>query len=182
MANTQIDQLISKFVAQLETVVRSAAMNAVQASLGAFGGGAGQSPAAKVAKRRGRPPKAAIAAPSAPAAPAKPAKGPAPKKAGKMGRRSPSEIEATTHKILAYIKANPDSRSEAIKKALGIGKPEWLLPIQRLIESKQVSMKGHKRAATYSALGGGARPSTPPKSAPKASGAVPPVRRAAKNG
>lgn len=179
MANTQIDQLISKFVAQLETVVRSAAMNAVQASLGAFGGGAGQSPAAKVAKRRGRPPKSAVAAAAPPAA-AKPAKAPAPKKSGKMGRRSPAEIEATTHKILAYIKANPDSRSEAIKKALGIGKPEWLLPIQRLIETKQVSMKGHKRAATYSAGGGGTRPSTPPKA--KASGAVPPVRRAAKNG
>ncbi len=124
------------------------------------------------------------------AAPAK-AKG----RPGRMGRRSPGEIEATTHRILSYIKSHPMSRGEQIKKALGLDKAHWILPIQRLVETKQVIARGERRATTYSAPD--AKPAAPaaaasPKpAAPKAApakpsvpppaqkpGPVPPIKRA----
>jgi len=143
----QLQPLVEKFVADLEQAFRQSAMQAVQASLSGIGlggarGSAGTRGAPVAAKRGpGRPPKAKGI-------------GGAPKKAksaGRIGRRSPAEIEATTHKVLAYIKAHPNARAEDIKKAVGIGKAEWLLPIQRLLETKQVTSKGERRATTYTA-------------------------------
>ncbi len=145
--SSQLQPLVEKFVADLEQAFRQSALQAVQASLsGLSGAGAARAAAAPVKRGPGRPPKAKTAAAPAPA-PAKKAA----KKGGRIGRRSPAEIEATTQKILTYIKGHPNARAEDIKKAVGIGKAEWLLPISRLLESKQVVSKGERRATVYNA-------------------------------
>ncbi len=144
--SSQLQPLVEKFVSDLEQAFRQSALQAVQASLsGLSGAGTARAAAAPAKRGPGRPPKAKTAA--APAAPAKKAA----KKGGRIGRRSPAEIEATTQKILTYIKGHPNARAEDIKKAVGIGKAEWLLPISRLLESKQVVSKGERRATVYNA-------------------------------
>jgi hypothetical protein len=135
-----IDALVSKFASDLEGLVRRAAVEAVT---GALGGGTGSARSATApAASRGRSPKAG----SSP----KP-KSPAAKPSGKRVRRSAEQIKATAEKIAGYVKSNPNSNAEKIKKALGIAKNEWLAPLAILMDGKRLVSKGAKRATTYSA-------------------------------
>lgn len=206
--------LIDKFIADLEHIYKSSALATVQATLKDFAaaGGMGSSAAAAPAKASNRKKSAkkaapetkarsggalsgstltsSAAAPSGGAAPAqkgKRQKAAAPKAkagGGRMGRRSPGEIEATTHRILSYIKSHPMTRGEQIKKALGLDKAHWILPIQRLVETKQVIARGERRATTYSAPD--AKPAAPapaaakpaaPKAAPAKPSVPPPAQK-----
>jgi hypothetical protein len=148
--NSQVEQLVSKLVAELETVFRQQALHSVQQSIqaalgGALSGAAASVALAAVAKRGpGRPRKAASGGGAAPARRAGGGKG------GRI-RRSTAEIEQTAHRILDHIKRNPGQRAEQIKKALNLRTNQWALPIGRLLEKKQIRTKGEKRATTYSA-------------------------------
>jgi hypothetical protein len=124
-----IDALVSQFASDLEAIVRRAAVQAVTGALG------GTAPAAAAAAKPGPKPKASVAS----------------KNGGKRVRRSPEQIKATADKIAAYVKANPGSNAEKIKKALGIAKNEWLAPLAVLMDGKRLTSKGEKRATTYSA-------------------------------
>ncbi len=160
MKNAQLDALVSKFVADLEVLVRQNAVASMQQVLGALGESTRVVPSSnggEVAKRGpGRPRKVdpgtglvKVTGNIVSVGPGRP-KG-RPGKLGKNGRRSPAEIEATANKILSYVKSHPGSTGEAIKKALGLDKPAWLVPIKTLVESKALVMKGERRAATCTA-------------------------------
>ena len=126
-----IDALVTQFASDLEAIVRRAAVQAVTGALG----GAAPSAAAGGRTKPGPKPNAAAVA----------------KKDGKRVRRSPEQIKTTADKIAAYVKANPGSNAEKIKKALGIAKNEWLAPLAVLMDGKRLASKGEKRATTYSA-------------------------------
>ncbi|MEI8256369.1 MAG: hypothetical protein WCJ30_11915 [Deltaproteobacteria bacterium] len=145
--NNQIEQRIQIFVTELSGLVRQAALDAVQTALG--GKARLEAPATtrgpgRPKKSAGRPAKPAAAAPKAPKAP-KAAKG------GTRGRRTPEQIEATIASVLGYIKAHPNTRSEAIRAALKLARPAMRDALDRLSDGKKIKMKGVKRAASYTA-------------------------------
>lgn len=168
MENIALGEVVRQFAAELEAAVRKNVLETLLASFGASAPALKAAPAAKkpavaaAPKRRpGRPKKAAAKAAPAPVAPPARAKKAAPapkakaaKKSGGGGRvrRTPAEIEQTAHKILEFVRKNPNAKAEKIKGALGLDKAQWLAPIARLIESKQLRMTGMKRAATYSMI------------------------------
>lgn len=137
----QIQSLVAKFAQDLEGLVRSAAVSAVQSALGSAQTVSAPTAAAGTGRKRGRGSKK-----SAAVAP-RPTKSPK----GKRVRRTPADIANTANKIHAYVKAHPNTNAEAIKKALGIAKSEWLVPLASLMEAKRLSSKGQKRATTYTA-------------------------------
>jgi len=153
---TDIQSLVAKFASDLEALVRSAAVEAVQSVLGGSSSGGASAPraaapkalAAKAKGKPGRRPKAHAAAPKAPAA-AKAA--PKAKGKGKRIRRTAEQIAATANQIHAHVRSNPSSNAEGIKKALGIPDNQWGNPLGLLISSKRLVSKGEKRATTYTA-------------------------------
>lgn len=162
-ASTQLSALlrplVDRFVSDIESTFRAAALEAVQSSLGlavsgsslgasAFGRastGTKTRTAAKVSLGRAAKPAA-----SAPAAKDK-ARGKAKPQKGVRIRRSNAQIDATMQKILAYVRANPNQGAESIKSVLGLKTLEWGLPVARLLKAKQLVAKGEKRSRTYSA-------------------------------
>lgn len=124
----QIEQRVAGFVNELTALVRQAALEAVSSALGGKSTRAVQGPA-PTAKKAERP-----------AA-----------RSGKRGRRSADQIAAIVGTVLGYIKSHPDSRSEAIRKALKLPRPVMRDALDRLGTGKKIKMKGVKRAATYTA-------------------------------
>ncbi len=146
--NQQIEQRIQGFVTELSSLVRQAALGAVQAALG---GKASPAATAKVRVARAKKGAKRVAAAAPAKAPAAP-KAPKASKAGTRGRRTPAQIEATIASVLGYIKANPNTRSEAIRAALKLARPAMRDALDRLSEGKKIKMKGVKRAASYTAV------------------------------
>jgi N-acetylmuramoyl-L-alanine amidase len=133
--NEQISARIQSFTAELETLVRAAAVEAVRQALGG-------APAAKAAAVRSVPAaKAAVSA--APKARAR-----ATKSAG--GKRPPGQLAALVTKTGEWIKANPGHGVEDMAKALNVRTKELALPIQKLLAAKTIKKKGQKRATKYS--------------------------------
>ena len=126
-----IQAKIQSFVSELSALVKQAAVEAVVRALGQ--GGA-------PARRTGRRPESRSAAASAPAA----------KKSGGK-RRSPKAIAATVATVQSYIKAHPGERSENIRAALGLPRPQMSDALTRLVDGKKIKRKGEKRAARYTA-------------------------------
>jgi hypothetical protein len=127
--NKEIEHRVSAFVSELTVLVRQAAVDAVADVLGS-------------AKRGPGRPKGSVSAPVAKAPSAKPA--------ATGGKRTAAQIAATLETVLGYIKSNPNTRSEKIRKALKLPKPVMLDSLARLRDAKKLKMKGVKRAATYS--------------------------------
>jgi hypothetical protein len=136
--NAQLTQLVSKFANDLEALFREQALVAVRSALGDARGGPPArvgGGAAKVAAARGRRPAAS-------------------KKAGGRGkrvRRTAADLARVEQRIVEHVRKNPGQRAEQIKKALGLGKKDWMLPVSRLIERGSLKSKGEKRSTTYSA-------------------------------
>lgn len=128
-SRVDIEARVQAFVADLEGLVRVAALEAVQKALGEGGG-------------TGRGKKAAGAAPAA---------GGAPKaKARKKGqKRTPEELEALEGQLDAFVNANPGQRIEEIGKALGIATSELTRPMKKLLEGGKVRSTGQRRATKY---------------------------------
>ena len=141
----QIQSLVAKFAQDLEALVRSAAVSAVQSALGAAPAARASVPTS-AAPRLKPGPKPKAAAPTAAAAPAA-----TKSRKGKRVRRSLEQIKATADKIHGYVKANSGANAEKIKKALGIPSNEWSRPLALLIDGKRLASKGEKRATTYTA-------------------------------
>jgi uncharacterized heparinase superfamily protein len=122
--NDQIAQRIKAFAAELEALVRRAAIDAVTQSLGT-------APArVAVARATGSAPARARASSSG-------------------GKRPPAELEAMVNKAGDWIKGNPGQGVEAMAKALGVQTKELALPIAKLLKSKAVKKRGQKRATKY---------------------------------
>ena len=159
-----IQSLVSKFATDLEALVRNAAVGAVRSALGSEG--APSRPAAVVRRAPVKPgpkpkpttkPVAKTAAKPVVKALAKPVAKPetkgAPLRANKRIRRSPAELAATADQIASYVKANPNSGAEQIKKALGIADNQWQGPLGLLLDGKRLLARGEKRATTYNIAG-----------------------------
>jgi hypothetical protein len=142
---SEIQALVSRLCNDLETLVRKAAVEAVESVLGGSSL-ARVAPKPAAAKRKPGPKPRAVGTPEAARAPqAKPAK------KGKRVRRTAAEIAATANRIHAYVKANPNTNAERIKKALAIPSNQWGGPLGLLMSAKRLVSKGEKRATTYSA-------------------------------
>jgi len=161
----KIRALVESFVGSLDHMIRQAALEAAQESLGLKSSVAPAAPAVKAAapkaaarpksKSAPGPAKATKAAkPAAPAPAGSAAAAPAPKAAAKSRRkkgekRSPKEIAKLTEDLLAAVTAKPGQRMEHLGKALGASTAELQIPVARLVEDKKITRKGEKRATTY---------------------------------
>jgi len=146
----QLDSTIQSFVAEISSLVRVAALEAVRDALGG-----GASPA-----RRGRP----VGSGRKPGRPAKAAR------RGRPARRSAEDVDALAQRMLAYVKANDGKRLDEIAKALGMDTAELTGPSQMLLETKAVKRSGQRRGTKYH-VGGGTSPkseATPAKAGKRA--------------
>jgi len=119
---TALDKQIAKKVdAFVAEITKLAQQAALETLSSALGGRVGNG-AAVVARRGGRPPGA---------------------------KRPPGELVAVQGKLAAHIGSHPGQRMEQIGKALGFKTSELTLPMKKLIASKKVKTKGHKRSRQY---------------------------------
>lgn len=139
--NSQISARVQSFVLELSALVRTAALDSVQAALGG-------SPA-PVKRGPGRP-KSSGAKPAA--APKATAAG-KPKRRAKGARRSSADVDATQAKFLAFVQSNDGKRLEEIGKALGMHTADLKLPAQKLLAAKAVRTTGAKRGTKYHVAG-----------------------------
>jgi hypothetical protein len=147
---SELDARVKAFVAELEELVRKAALAAVEEALGskAPSRGAGkrapsrraEQPASEGGKgtkgarsRRGQGPKGRAA------------KG----KAGGRVRRSSDELETLRKRIIAEVGREPGIRVGALAEALGMSSKELALPVRKLVQEKLLRTKGEKRATEY---------------------------------
>jgi len=123
--DTAIREAVESFVEQLKGLIQQAALESVQAALGAGG-----------QTRRG-------------AAPARGAASVVRTGRSKGAKRSPEELEALVKKLHAHVAKNPGQRIETIGAGLGVPTKELVLPVKKLLGEKKLSTKGQKRATTY---------------------------------
>jgi hypothetical protein len=67
----------------------------------------------------------------------------------KGAKRSPDELEKLTGQLLSYIKGNAGQRIEQIADGMGTSTKELNLPAKKLLSTKAIKTKGHKRATQY---------------------------------
>ena len=138
MANSSVsDQVrarVESFVGELSELIRRSAMETVQQALA----GGGDAP------RRGR----RGAAPGGRRGAGAVAKAPRAARA-KGAKRSPDELEKLTTQLLTYIKGNAGQRIEQIADGMGTSTKELNLPAKKLLSTKAIKTKGHKRATQY---------------------------------
>ncbi len=134
----EIERRIQSFVADLDGLVRKAALDAVSAALGGKPNSAPK--AASSGRASAKKPAAAKAA-----APAKAAKS-APKKGGK---RDPKDLEKLVDAVRAHIAQHPGEGVETIGKHMGVKTKELALPIIKLLDKKAITRKGQRRGTRY---------------------------------
>jgi len=125
--DSEIQSRIQAFASELEELIRASALEALSEALGGS--------AVRAAGRRGGNgmPKVTRTA-SAP---------------GKHQKRDPSELDALTESLGAFIAKNPGKRIEEIAKSLSTSTKDLALPAKKLIATRRVSTTGQKRATTY---------------------------------
>jgi hypothetical protein len=128
MAKIDIDGkirgLVEAFASDLTELIRESAFDTVRAALGdaAPSGRRGAKAAPAGAVRRSLP---------------------------KGAKRPPGEISKLTARLLEYVKAHKGERVEQIAKGMGVSTRELNLPVKKLIATKAIRTKGHKRATQY---------------------------------
>jgi hypothetical protein len=130
-ADAKIRVLVDNFVSELSGLIHQATVEAAMEALGrsSFGNG--------VARRGpGRPPRAAAAAMGG-------AK-------GKRLRRSLKQIERTMKDVQDYIRKHANARAEEIRKSLSLTPIQTRDALKRLVEKKEITAKGRRRATRYS--------------------------------
>lgn len=149
MANqltAEIEARIQKFVADLNTLVRKAAIDSVAAALGGALSTNG-SPRPLRGRRQGR--RTVGAAPKVtPVAPSSAGRLRLPR-LRKGQKRDPKDLERIVDAVRADVKAHPGEGVEHIAKRLGVATKEITLPIAKLLETKAIARKGVKRATRY---------------------------------
>ena len=127
----QIRASIESFVAELNALVRQAAVEAVQ---GALGGNSDSNP-----RNTKRNPKVLDPAST-------------PRRRSRRGRRvkrSPKTLARLQSRLLQEIVRNPGQRIEAISRSMGVSTKDLNLPIRKLLESERIQKRGEKRATEY---------------------------------
>jgi hypothetical protein len=128
----RIQERVEAFVNELSGLVRQAALEAVSSALGGAGGGG----------RRGR--RGAAAAPRG-------------RLRAKGQKRTPAELERLVGSVKSYVAKTPGQGVEKMARDLGVPSKELVLPIKKLIASRDIKTRGHKRATKYFPGGGRAR-------------------------
>lgn len=128
--NQRIQEKVEAFVQDLSALVRRAAVQAVEASLGVV--------AEKVTAPSPRSRKAPAAKAQRKAAPS-----------ASGQKRPPEEIAQTLDNVLAYVTENPGVGVEQIAAALGTKTRPLTLPIRKLVTSGALTRTGEKRATKY---------------------------------
>jgi hypothetical protein len=67
----------------------------------------------------------------------------------KGAKRPPGEIAKLTGRLLDYVKGHKGERIEQIAKGMSVSTRELNLPVKKLIATKAIRTKGHKRATQY---------------------------------
>ncbi|MFN7700833.1 MAG: DNA-binding protein [Deltaproteobacteria bacterium] len=134
MKNQDIEARVAAFVADLEGLVRQAALEAVRAALV---GELAPAPQAAPAEK----PAPAASKPAPKAAPGKPAR--------KGAKRDPKVLEKLVEAVKGHIAQHPGEGVETIAKHLGTSSKDITLPITKLLASKAITKKGDKRATKY---------------------------------
>ncbi|MBX7196134.1 MAG: DNA-binding protein [Sandaracinaceae bacterium] len=137
-------------MSELETLIRTAALEAVQAALG--GASAAKQSSLTAAAAKPAAPKASGASSSAPKvapSPSTQASVPAVKRVKKGTRRSAEDVAAAARTIKAHLAAHPGQGVEAIAKALGVPSKDLALPITNLLGARSIRKEGEKRGTRY---------------------------------
>ena len=126
---TQMNHTVQSFVAQISELARRAALDTLESAFGSSttrGGSAAATAASSLPSARvGRP-------------------------AGARGaKRTAEDLQATSQRLVSFIKANPGLRIEQINKELGTTTKDVALPIRKLITDGVLTSKGNKRSTTY---------------------------------
>lgn len=142
--DTEIRGRIEAFLADISSLVRRSALEAVHEALG--GDGTAAAPA-----RRG---------PGRPRGSGKAGGGNGRKKTSRSGRgrRSSADLESMTAEVLSHVRAHPGQGAEQIGAALGLTSKELRLPMQKLAADRAVRTEGQRRGTKYFAGGRGAGP------------------------
>jgi hypothetical protein len=123
----QIEARVRGFIAELSSLVRQAAIDAVESALAKRAGGSAKT--SKLLDGSARAPRSAKRQPGE--------------------KRTKKELARLTERLAAYISANRGQGIEAISRGLGVETRELTLPIKKLLAAKRVSSQGHKRATRY---------------------------------
>jgi hypothetical protein len=128
----RLNELASAFASQLLAAIRGAPLEELVAD--------------STSQRPGRPIGRSPAASS-------------PRKAGRLPRRSESEIADVIERVVSLLRQNPKGlRAEQIRKKLSLQAKELPRPLKDALDSGRLSKSGQKRATVYVAKGGaGAR-------------------------
>ena len=132
---SQMNQSVQDFVAQITEIARRAALDTLGA---AFSGGPATGGNGATTRGSG----ATAAKPAAARAIGRPA-------GGRGAKRAPEDIEAMGQQFVAFVKANPGLRIEQINKELGTTTKDLALPIRKLEADGMISTKGQRRATQY---------------------------------
>jgi hypothetical protein len=73
----------------------------------------------------------------------------------KGAKRTSDELAAMADAFLAYIGEHPGQRMEVIAKELGYNTQELTLPVKKLLSSGRIQVEGQKRATSYFLASGG---------------------------
>jgi hypothetical protein len=138
----RLSELASSFSASLLEAIRGASLEELL-------GGQGRVAAAAALATRGIQ-RAAAATKAPAAAPAKRGR------AGRLGRRTASDITGLVEKIASLLAASPAGlRAEQIRQELGLQAKELPRPLKEGLDAGRFSKSGQKRATTYSVGGAG---------------------------
>jgi hypothetical protein len=120
---TEMNRVVSDFVAQITELARAAARDMIDQALGKAtrGGGGGRGRALSIGSI-GR---------------------------GRGAKRSSDELERMADDFHAFVAKHPGLRIEQINKQLGTTTKDLALPIRKLIADGALKTKGAKRSTTY---------------------------------
>lgn len=116
---TEMNRVVSEFVAQITELARAAARDMIDNALGKASKGV---KGGTVAASRSR---------------------------GRGAKRSASELDRLAEEFHAFVAKNPGLRIEQINKELVTTTKDLALPIRKLISEGAIKTKGAKRSTTY---------------------------------
>jgi hypothetical protein len=132
-----IAALADTFAQSVVAAIRSASLEEILAE------GRGPAPAKR---GPGRPPKSALVGGGSNGGHAVKA----PKKGGRLPRRSEADLRKVADAIVGALKHAPEGlRSEHLQRVLKLSKKEIIGPLNLALEGKKVTKKGQKRSTTY---------------------------------
>jgi len=150
-ADDELRARIDAFTADLATLIRKRALEAVNAALGGNHPTVAAPVAAAPPKARTQAPRKPVAAKAAPPPP--PVKAAVPRSAAKKRapgqKRAPGEIQGLVDKLASYVGAHPGATMEAIRDALATPSTELVVPAKKLIAAGKLRAEGKKQLTRY---------------------------------